>query len=61
MSGLIIAPRAGQSTTVSITVPVDELGLWNIDGKWVVETGSFEVRLGSSQAALANSTFTVVS
>ena len=56
-----MVPRAGESTTVSITIPADELALWSIDGEWVVEPGLFEVRLGSSQTVRANSTFTVAS
>ena len=59
----LLVPNAGPGTTVSTTVPADEPGPWNIEGKYDVEPGSFEVRLGSSHAALANSisTITVVS
>lgn len=40
--------QPGESGTVSITVPFNELGLWNIDMEYVVEPGEFEIKVGSS-------------
>lgn len=52
--------KAGKTATVSIPVPVKDLGLWDIRMKYVVEPGDFTVFVGSSSADLrSNATFTV--
>lgn len=52
--------KAGETETVKIDVAVKDLGLWNINMKYVVEPGDFIVQIGSSSADLrANATFTV--
>jgi beta-glucosidase len=43
---------AGQTTTVKIDIPVEDLGLWNINMKYVVEPGEFVVWMGSSSLDL---------
>jgi beta-glucosidase len=51
---------AGKTETVSIDLSVQELGLWDINMKYVVEPGEFVVLVGSSSADLrGNATFTV--
>ncbi|KAI9727060.1 MAG: hypothetical protein M1834_008528 [Cirrosporium novae-zelandiae] len=39
---------AGSTKTVTIPIKVEDLGLWNIRMKYVVEPGEFEVYVGSS-------------
>ncbi|KAF8317080.1 glycoside hydrolase [Clavulina sp. PMI_390] len=51
---------AGQSVDVSIQIPMQDLAVWTVNSKWVVEPGSFTLRIGSSQEVLLNSTFAVV-
>ncbi|PQE10624.1 hypothetical protein CJF32_00009708 [Rutstroemia sp. NJR-2017a WRK4] len=52
--------KAGATETVKIDVAVKDLGLWDINMKYVVEPGDFIVQIGSSSADLrANATFTV--
>ena len=41
----------GQSQTVRLTVPVSDLGHWDVTrGRWVVESSPVEVRVGASSA-----------
>lgn len=55
-----VAIKAGETETVNIDLKVEEVGLWNIRMKYVVEPGDFVVQIGSSSADLrANATFTV--
>lgn len=52
--------NAGQTETVSIPLAVQDLGLWNINMKYVVEPGDFAIYVGSSSADLrAESLLTV--
>jgi len=52
---------AGQTKTVVLRLRVAELGLWDINMKYVVEPGDFTVFVGSSSRDLrANATLTVV-
>ncbi|KAL9115369.1 MAG: hypothetical protein Q9227_000690 [Pyrenula ochraceoflavens] len=52
--------KKGSSQTVSIPVNVADLGLWDVDMKYVVEPGDFAVWMGSSSTDLrGNATFTV--
>ena len=41
-----IAPN--ETVTINFSIPIDELGLWNEDMKYVVEPGEFEIMIGSS-------------
>ncbi|TVY37120.1 Periplasmic beta-glucosidase [Lachnellula subtilissima] len=51
---------AGKTETVNIDVSVQDLGLWDVNLKYMVEPGDFVVWIGSSSADLrGNSTFTV--
>jgi len=51
---------AGATETVSIDLAVQDLGLWDINMKYVVEPGDFVVWIGSSSKDLrGNATFTV--
>jgi beta-glucosidase len=40
--------QPGALTTVALTVGPDQLAFTNIDKKWVVEPGSFEIMVGNS-------------
>ncbi|CAE6455078.1 unnamed protein product [Rhizoctonia solani] len=51
--------QPGQSKSVSISIPVQNLAVWTLDNKFVVEPGKFTVRLGSSQTVYINGTVTV--
>lgn len=52
---------AGTTETVNIDLAIENLGLWDINMKYVVEPGDFVVLVGSSSADLrGNATFTVV-
>lgn len=56
-----VAIKAGETETVNIDVKVEDVGLWNIKMRYVVEPGDFVVQIGSSSADLrANATFTVI-
>ena len=50
-----IALAPGESRTVSMRVPFDELRLYNGDGEWVVEPGEFVFSIGRSSADLIHS------
>jgi beta-glucosidase len=51
---------AGETEIVSIAFKVEDLGLWDINMKYVVEPGDFLIIVGSSSADFrANATFTV--
>ncbi|KAB8299056.1 hypothetical protein EYC80_001181 [Monilinia laxa] len=55
-----VAIKAGETKPVHIDLKVEDVGLWNIRMKYVVEPGDFVVQIGSSSADLrANATFTV--
>ena len=52
--------KAGQTATVEIPLNIQDVGLWDVNMKYVVEPGDFNVLVGSSSADLrANATFTV--
>ncbi|MFZ0744503.1 MAG: glycoside hydrolase family 3 N-terminal domain-containing protein [Terracidiphilus sp.] len=45
--------KPNESTTVTFRVPQKQLAVWNVEGKWAVEPGSYTVWVGgSSQATL---------
>ncbi|KAF8525691.1 glycoside hydrolase [Gautieria morchelliformis] len=50
---------AGQSRTVSIEVLSEQLAVWTLQGTWVVEPGQFQIKIGSSAQAFAQTTLTV--
>jgi beta-glucosidase len=50
---------AGQSKTVELELEVKNLGLWSLDNEWVVEPGTFTVKIGASDQTLQNATLTV--
>ncbi|KAK6078255.1 glycosyl hydrolase family 3 [Seiridium cupressi] len=55
-----VAIAAGATETVSIDLKVEDLGLWDLNYNYVVESGNFTVFVGSSSADLrANTTLTV--
>lgn len=43
--------KAGETRTVSFDVPQRQLQVWNTEGKWVVERGSYTVWAGDSSEA----------
>ncbi|ATZ51038.1 hypothetical protein BCIN_06g04840 [Botrytis cinerea B05.10] len=56
-----VSIKAGETETVNIDLKVEDVGLWDIRMKYVVEPGDFVVQIGSSSADLrANATFTVI-
>ncbi|APA15785.1 hypothetical protein SS1G_09366 [Sclerotinia sclerotiorum 1980 UF-70] len=56
-----VAIKAGETETVNIDLKVQDVGLWDIKMKYVVEPGDFVVHIGSSSADFRTSaTFTVV-
>lgn len=55
-----VSITAGQTATVEIPLNVQDLGLWDINMKYVVEPGEFNVFVGSSSADLrATASFNV--
>lgn len=56
-----VAIKAGETAQVDIPLNVADLGLWNLQMKYVVEKGDFLVQVGSSSADIrGNATFAVV-
>lgn len=56
-----VAIAAGAVEVVAISLKVEDLGLWNVDMRYVVEPGTFVVHIGSSSTDFrGNATFTVV-
>ena len=51
---------AGLSTTVTFTVGTDDVGFYDHQAKFVVETGTIEVYVGNSSDTDQKATFTVV-
>ncbi len=45
--------------TVSFDVPQSELAIWNAEGKWVAEPGTFTVWTGGSSRAELTTNFTL--
>jgi beta-glucosidase len=48
-----------ETKTVSFSVSQDQLAVWNAEGKWVVEPGSFTVWVGGSSQASLTTKFTL--
>jgi hypothetical protein len=53
------ACRAGGSTRVTVPVRADTMQVWTPQGKWKIEPGQFNVRVGTSDETYANMTLTV--
>jgi beta-glucosidase len=51
--------QPGQTKSVSVSIPVQNLAVWTLDNKFVVEPGKFTVQIGSSQTVYINGTVTV--
>ncbi|KAG8715834.1 hypothetical protein FRC09_016268 [Ceratobasidium sp. 395] len=49
----------GQSKAVSVSIPIQNLAVWTLQNKFVVEPGKFTVQVGSSQNVYQNGTITV--
>ncbi|KAG8718107.1 hypothetical protein FRC08_005947 [Ceratobasidium sp. 394] len=49
----------GQSKAVSVSIPIQNLAVWTLQNKFVVEPGKFSVKVGTSQAVYVNGTITV--
>ena len=43
--------RAGESRTVSFHVQLEQLAVWNAEGKWAIEPGMYTVWVGGSSLA----------
>jgi beta-glucosidase len=51
--------KPNQTETVSFNVPQSELAIWNAEGKWVTEPGTFTVWAGGSSRAELTTNFTL--
>ena len=40
--------KKGETKEVELELPIQEMGLWNIDMKYVVEPGEFDIMIGAS-------------
>ena len=54
-----IALKAGETKTVTFTLPVEELAFWNIDMQHVVEAGDFNLWVGPNSQEGIESSFVV--
>lgn len=52
--------KPGETQRVSFKLTPAELGFYNVDMKWVVEPGTFDIMVGSSSAETINTTLQVV-
>ncbi|KAG6840548.1 hypothetical protein C0991_005865 [Blastosporella zonata] len=50
---------AGKSTVVTIPVLSSQLAVWSVQGKWVVEPGTFTIKIGTSDQVFAQTNLTV--
>ncbi|KZT23228.1 glycoside hydrolase family 3 protein [Neolentinus lepideus HHB14362 ss-1] len=55
-----VAIPAGGSQRVTIEVQSEQLGLWSLSNAWVVEPGTFAVKIGTSDQTYLNTTLVVV-
>jgi len=51
--------RPGASTIVTLDLEVKNLGLWSRDNRWIVEPGTFTIKVGTSDQTFQNATLTV--
>ncbi|KAF8610347.1 glycoside hydrolase [Ceratobasidium sp. AG-I] len=54
-----VSLAAGQSKSVSVSIPIKNLAVWTLQNTFVVEPGKFTVQVGTSQAVYVNGTITV--
>ena len=54
-----IALKAGETKTVTFTLPIEELAFWNIDMQHVVEAGDFNLWVGPNSQEGIESSFVV--
>jgi beta-glucosidase len=54
-----VAIQPGETKTVTLNIAPQSLAFWNIDMKFVVEPGEFDIMLGPSSAELSSVTLTV--
>jgi len=52
---------AGETKAVTFRVPQSELALWNAEGRWSVESGTYKVWVGDSSDAELSTTFQLIS
>jgi beta-glucosidase len=52
--------KAGETSKISISVPLQDLGLWDLRMKYVVEPGSFVFKVASSSRDIKSSAILVV-
>ncbi|KAG8965623.1 hypothetical protein FRC00_010176 [Tulasnella sp. 408] len=57
---MVLLYSKGKTVDVSISIPIQQLQVWTSSNKFVVEPGVFDIKIGSSSAALVQSNFTVV-
>ncbi|EJF59983.1 glycoside hydrolase [Dichomitus squalens LYAD-421 SS1] len=50
---------SGESKTVTINVNSSQLALWSLRNSWVVESGTFAIKVGTSDQTFLNTTLTV--
>jgi beta-glucosidase len=48
---------AGENRTVSFHVPLDQLAVWNAEGKWAIEPGMYTIWAGGSSLAILTQKF----
>jgi len=51
--------KAGEKKTVSFSIPISKLAIWNIDMNYVVETGKFKIMVGGDSRGGLKSEFRV--
>ena len=54
-----ISLKAGETKTVSFTIDASKLAFWDINMKYTVEPGQFEIMIGRSSEELISGTLTV--
>jgi beta-glucosidase len=53
----IVSP--GESKKVNIGIENEQMAVWTVGNKWVVEPGAFTVHVGSGSNAILRQNFTV--
>lgn len=51
--------RAGSAEDVTIEISTEQLAVWTLDNKFVVEPGTFNIRVGTSDVTYLGATLTV--
>jgi hypothetical protein len=52
-------PSAGGSVTVTIPVLSSQLAVWTVQNSWAVESGKFNIKVGTSDQVFAQTNLTV--